>query len=137
MISPGPSEEGSKPVLLVEDDAEVRQVVRLMLETEGYPVLEAETADDALQMFRQTPESVPLLIADVALPGMTGPELAARVCSERPQMLVLFISGHPYDTLIEEGRLSPQAAFLQKPFAPSELARKVRELLCTKRTVPA
>jgi two-component system, cell cycle sensor histidine kinase and response regulator CckA len=111
-------------------------VLRVILRREGFPVLEANTAEEALRLARTAAHPVRLLVTDVALPGMTGPELADRLSAERPGLRVLFISGYPYDALIQDGKLDPDAPFLQKPFAPSELGRKVRELLACQEPDP-
>jgi len=117
-----PAPRGSERVLYVEDSASVRHLGRRGLEEEGYQVLEAADAEEALSIVAKFHGRIDLLVADVALPKMSGLELAARVREARPDVKVLFVSGHPIEEI--EGRIA-----LQKPYLPSELSGKVREVL--------
>lgn len=120
---------GSETVLLVEDEDEVRKVTSEILRSAGYYVLEARHGKAALQIAEQHPDAIDLLIADVIMPEMSGLELAARLCSVRRGLRVLYVSGYAVDTGVREQVLSRRAPFLQKPFAAGDLTRKVREVL--------
>jgi two-component system, cell cycle sensor histidine kinase and response regulator CckA len=114
-------------VLLVDDDQRVRETVRMMLERAGHRVVEAESAQDAINQF-STLESVDLLVSDLQMPGLSGLELFDRLVARLPSLRVLFISGaaSPADlrTIARKG-----AALLEKPFSAQMLATKVHEVL--------
>jgi two-component system, cell cycle sensor histidine kinase and response regulator CckA len=95
----------------------------------GYTVLEASHGVEALHVSAQHDGPIHLLVADVVMPGMRGPEVAQRLTSVYPDVKVLFISGYTSDAIPHQGRLDPEVAFLQKPFTTEELAHKVREIL--------
>ena len=120
---------GTETVLLVDDHEAVRLVVREVLEAQGYTVLEASRSDEARQIGERHEGPLHLLITDVLMPDAIGPELALGLRRARPDMKVLFISGHVDTSGADQGFLNPEAAFLQKPFSPGTLARKVREVL--------
>jgi len=119
---------GSETVLVVEDEAGPRDVARETLERYGYRVLEAGHPDEALQLLAQHGNPIHLMVADVVMPRMSGPELAERLRSLRPAMKVLFISGYT-DNPALQGILDAGTPFLQKPFTPVALAGKVRQVL--------
>ncbi len=120
---------GSETVLLVEDEASVRQLVRETLEAGGYKVLEAETGEAALRVAAQNDSRIDILITDVVMPGMSGQELSQQLWSADPALKVLYLSGYTEDSIIREGALEAGTAFLQKPFTLQALSRKVREIL--------
>jgi two-component system cell cycle sensor histidine kinase/response regulator CckA len=120
---------GSETVLLVEDEARVRKLICEVLTMKGYQVLECTRAEEAVRLFDGHGPSIDLVIADVVMPEMSGPELVRRLAVQRPELRVLFISGYPDEAVIHHGILTSGAAFLQKPFLPDALARKVREIL--------
>ncbi|MDE3217263.1 MAG: PAS domain S-box protein, partial [Gemmatimonadota bacterium] len=120
---------GTETVLLVEDDAGVREITRLILERSGYTVLLAADAREALDVCASATETVHLLIADVVLPGVGGRPLAELVRERNPQCRVLLVSGYTDDMLLGQDVLSSQVAFLQKPYSPLALALKVRDVL--------
>jgi two-component system cell cycle sensor histidine kinase/response regulator CckA len=121
---------GAETVLLVEDEEMVRRLVRLILLQEGYTVLEAANGVKALQLSEQHPGPIHLLVADVVMPQMGGEELARRLLAARPHLPVLFLSGYTGAPATPDAfRGGEGGNFLQKPFAPRDLARKVRELL--------
>jgi PAS domain S-box-containing protein len=119
---------GKEAILLVEDERAVRTFVRLALERQGYNVLEAEDGADALDVSEHAGR-IDILISDIMMPSMTGPDLASRMLAKRPDMKVLLISAYPKETLDDRGQLPAGFAYLQKPFSPDDLARKVREAL--------
>jgi DNA-binding NtrC family response regulator len=116
-----------RTVLLVDDDQRVRETIRMMLERAGHRVVEAASAEDAINQFSAM-ESVDLLVSDLQMPGLSGLELFDRLVERRPSLRVLFISGaaSPPDlaTIARKG-----AAFLEKPFSAEMLANKVHEAL--------
>ncbi|HXF96089.1 MAG TPA: PAS domain S-box protein [Gemmatimonadales bacterium] len=120
---------GTETVLLAEDEDAVRHLAQRALEREGYTVLAAPDAAGALQAAEGRQAPIHLLVTDVVMPGMGGRELAQRLLAQRPGLRVLYISGYPGDAVVRRGAISPDAAFLQKPFMPEELVRKVREML--------
>ncbi|MCZ2078580.1 MAG: response regulator [Bryobacterales bacterium] len=125
------SNGGDRPttVLLVDDEDGVRRLMRCYLEREGYRVLEARTGEDAERHAQEYPQAIDILIADVAMPGMTGPQLAKRLSAARPDMKVLYVSGYQHDMLDPDALSSPDVGHLSKPFAAAELLARVRALL--------
>lgn len=116
-------------VLLVEDDAEVRGLVARSLESSGYKVIESGNSTRALAIAHSYEERIDLLITDVVMPVMGGRELAERLAILRPGTRVLFISGYTDDAIVRHGIMDRDIAFLQKPFTPDSLLRKVAEVL--------
>ena len=126
---PVATDAGEESVLLVEDETMVRNLVRQMLVSRGYDVLVAGTGEEALDLLAQRRERIHLMVTDVVMPGIGGPELAARLATHHPEMRVLYISGHTDDGVLRHGVREGATAFLQKPFTLEALARKVREVL--------
>ena len=120
---------GSETVLLAEDDPMLRPLAKTLLQKLGYTVLEAENADQAVALAAAHPAPIHLLVADVVMPGASGRELARRLAASRPDMKVLYVSGYTDDAIVHHGMLEPGLSFLQKPFTPAALARKVRDVL--------
>src|ERR1051326_4510679 len=120
---------GSETVLLVEDEADVRELTREFLTRSGYTVIEAGNGEDGLRASRDYPGRIDLLITDVVMPKMSGPALAASLAAERPSMKVLFVSGYAENTVLRHGSIDVTARFLPKPFDLPSLARKVRQVL--------
>jgi two-component system, cell cycle sensor histidine kinase and response regulator CckA len=129
---PGPSEgeplAAPATVLLVEDDSRVRSLLRAILELEGYTVLEARDAEDALVISRRRTGPIELLVSDVGIPKLRGPELARRLAAARPELKLLFISGYHDEAIRLPEEIGP-AAFIHKPFTSTAFARKVREIV--------
>ncbi|MBP3956043.1 PAS domain S-box protein [Gemmata sp. G18] len=121
--------KGAEVVLLVEDEAGVRALAQLALRKRGYTVLAAGDAEEAMTVAAQSDRPVDLLLTDVVMPGMGGRALAARLLADQPWLKVLYMSGYTDDAVVRHGVESAQVNFLQKPFTPSGLARKVREIL--------
>ncbi len=124
---------GTETILLVEDEAPVRSITRQLLQRNGYTVLEASDGQAALALVdgAQHETHVDLLLTDVIMPGMSGRELAAELTTRRPALRVLFMSGYTDDAVVRHGMLEPGLAYLEKPFRPPTLLRKVREVLQT------
>jgi two-component system cell cycle sensor histidine kinase/response regulator CckA len=118
---------GNETILLVEDEESVRALVRRTLEARGYRVLEAADGPQAVELALSRP--VDLLLTDMVLPGMGGSEIAARIHAIHPRARVLYTSGYTDDVIVRGGLMERGAAFLEKPFTPAVLARKVREVL--------
>jgi two-component system cell cycle sensor histidine kinase/response regulator CckA len=120
---------GSETVLLVEDDEQVRAVARGILRRHGYHVLEASNGGEAMLLCEAHPRPIHLLISDVVMPHMSGPELARRLAEARPEMKVLCMSGYADDSVVRHGVVKSDIAYLQKPITLETLTRKVREVL--------
>ena len=120
---------GTETILLVEDEAQVRTVALGILTRAGYRVLVAASPGEALLTTEQHQGPIELLVSDVVMPQMSGPELAKRLAPSRPEMRVLCMSGYTDDSIVRHGVLAAHFAFLQKPITPDTLTRKVREVL--------
>ena len=124
---------GSETILLVEDEAQVRAIVKRTLERAGYAVLSANGPEEALRLCETSLLQIDLLLTDVVMPQMNGRELAERVRVLRPATKTLFMSGYTDDAILRHGVLDEGVPFLQKPVTPSNLTRKVRETLDARR----
>jgi PAS domain S-box-containing protein len=122
---------GTETVLLVEDEPSVRSLVRTTLEAKGYQLLEATQATEALSIAEKHQGRIHLMLTDLIMPGMSGRLLAQKMADLRPETKVVYMSGYTDDAVVRHGGLGPGMAFLQKPFAPDALARKVRSVLDT------
>jgi two-component system cell cycle sensor histidine kinase/response regulator CckA len=125
------SPRGSETILVVEDDPAVRPLVRGVLLLRGYSVLEASRGDEALSVSESHRGPIKLLVTDIVMPGMSGRDLAEQILLRHPEIRVLYMSGYTDDAILHQGVLEEGALFLQKPFTPDALARKVREVLDT------
>ena len=121
--------QGTETILLVEDEAVLRNATRQVLQRYGYTVLEAENGDEALDVAARYRETIHLLVTDVVMPGLGGRVLAERLLALRPDVKVLFLSGYTDDAIVRHGVAQDQVAFLQKPFSPVSLGKKVRAVL--------
>jgi PAS domain S-box-containing protein len=121
--------QGTEMILLAEDEDVVRKLTREVLEMCGYKVLEAANGGAALLICERQKEPIHLLITDVIMPEMGGRELSDRLSQLHPEMKVLYMSGYTDNAIVHQGVLNEGANFIQKPFSPDALARKVREVL--------
>jgi two-component system, cell cycle sensor histidine kinase and response regulator CckA len=121
--------DASETVLVAEDEEIVRELVCDVLEQQGYRVLCAANGREALELAKNFHDEIDLLITDVVMPQMNGQELAETLSYLRPEMKVLFVSGYSDTDLGDHGMLDPRFELLQKPFAPHELSRKIREIM--------
>jgi CheY-like chemotaxis protein len=126
--------DGTETILLVEDEASVRRLALVSLQMHGYNVLTATDGRDALHVVQLHRGSIDLLLTDVIMPNMSGPELADILRARFSTLRVLFTSGYTDDSVVRHGLLEINDAFLQKPYTPRMLARKVRQLLDEKQT---
>jgi two-component system cell cycle sensor histidine kinase/response regulator CckA len=124
-----PMPTGIATILLVEDESGLRRLMRATLERQGYRVLEAKDGAEGLSVCRQNLELIDLVVTDLAMPRMTGLQLKEKVVALRSSMKFLLISGYAEDVLGSREHIANAEDFLEKPFRPDELARKVREIL--------
>lgn len=127
--SPAEIPQGTETILLVEDEEMVRNLTREILQTCGYHVLSAKNGREADEVCRAFNGEIELMITDVVMPQMGGRELAERVAEVRPETRVLYMSGYTDDAIVRHGVLDEEMPFLQKPFSPEALAKKVKEVL--------
>jgi two-component system cell cycle sensor histidine kinase/response regulator CckA len=126
------SPRGAETILIVEDEAAVRRMAARALAAQGYAILEAENGAEALEVLARGGSPIDLVLTDVVMPLVNGRELGERLSVERPGLRVLFMSGYTDDDIVRRGLLRPGSPFLQKPFMPVDLSRKVREVLDTR-----
>jgi two-component system cell cycle sensor histidine kinase/response regulator CckA len=124
---------GTETILLVEDETSVRSLIKIVLEKNGYQVLDASDGEDALRVFDGASGNVDILVTDIVMPHRNGPELAALLREKVPDLRVLFTSGYTEDAVVRQGLEQNPACFLQKPYAPSALLQKIRQVLDRKR----
>ncbi len=133
-VKPSAIPQGSETVLIVEDEAGVRELACLFLRVKGYTVLEAEGGEAALEIARSHPNAIHLLLSDMVMPKMNGGDLAAKLKIIRPDIRIAFMSGYSEFSRGDLGKGFPEAPVLQKPFSPASLVEIVREAL--KQTSP-
>jgi len=128
--TPAPqTQRGWETILLVEDEEAVRELIRTVLTEHGYDVIPARDPEHAVKLAKTYAKEIHMLLTDVVMPGMSGRELAKNVSLRRPGIRVLFMSGYTDNVITTGGMLEKGLAFLQKPFSPSILVHKVREVL--------
>jgi DNA-binding NtrC family response regulator len=118
----------SQTVLIVEDEEAIRDLATRFLERQGYLVLVAANADQALRLVESN-ATIDVLLTDVVMPGSSGPELTNRLVALRPGLKVIYMSGYTAEAIVQQGILKPGLAFLNKPFTSETLGRKVRQVL--------
>ncbi len=128
---PAAALRGSETILVLEDEARVRKLVCEVLAGRGYHVLEAVRGEEAIRMAKEHKGRIHLLLADVVMPEMSGPQALEQIRTRHPNMKVLFMSGYTDEAMVHHGILDSGVPFLQKPFLPETLARKVREVLAS------
>jgi CheY-like chemotaxis protein len=116
-------------ILLVEDDEPLRKLVATVLTREGYRVIAAEDAIEAAELLTSEETSIDLIIADILLPGLSGPELAREILSDHPDVKVIFVSGSKDENVLETAELVANERFLSKPYTPETILNAVREAL--------
>jgi two-component system, cell cycle sensor histidine kinase and response regulator CckA len=121
--------QGDETILVVEDEPGVRALILHVLRTYGYTVLEAAHGSEAIRLTEKHPGPIHLLITDVVMPGIGGRQVAEQVVALKPDIKVMYLSGYTNDAVVRHGVLESTVAFLQKPFTPSALALKVRQVL--------
>jgi PAS domain S-box-containing protein len=132
VAKPTPQERvkmGTETVLLVEDEPDLRELTRTVLAAKGYTVVEARNAEEAERLAESNGAKIHLLLTDVIMPGISGRELARRILARQPSTRVLYMSGYTYNVIAQGGTLERGVSFLQKPFTPSALVEKVRDVL--------
>ena len=129
VVTPEGPSRGRETILLAEDETSIRLTSRMFPEALGYTVLAAETPEEAMRLAGSHSGPIHLLITDVIMPGMNGPDLAALLAQPRPDLKCLVISGYTAEVLKARGALNEGMPFLSKPFSRHDLARKVREVL--------
>jgi CheY-like chemotaxis protein len=120
---------GGETILVVDDEEAVRSSTRRALERAGYDVISATDGSDALRLFTEHDGGIHMVITDVVMPGLGGRELVGRLKIMKPNLPVLFVSGYTEEGVRRQGVLEPGAAYLEKPFTPERLLRRVREVL--------
>jgi PAS domain S-box-containing protein len=131
---PAPPKEGSpaggwETILLVEDESQIRQLAKTILETLGYRVLEASSPGEAIVLCEKHPRSIHLLLTDMVMPNMNGKELEGKIRAMMPRVRTLFMSGYTGDVIAQHGVFDETVHFLPKPFSVRSLAEKVRQVL--------
>jgi two-component system cell cycle sensor histidine kinase/response regulator CckA len=128
-IRGGEPRSGTETVLVCDDYAAVRRATHMILSNHGYDALSADGPQEALRIAKDHPQPIKLLITDVVMPGMNGPQLAKEITALQPDIRVLFVSGYTSDVVIHDGVTERRTSFLQKPYVFKELLQRVRELL--------
>lgn len=122
---------GTETILVVEDQAEDRNYAAEVLQKYGYRVIQAASASEALRVCQQESAPIHLLLIDLAMPGTSGRELVTRLATMRPAMKTVFMSRSSDDAIAQEGGLDEGVHFIQRPFTPKDLARKIRTVFGT------
>jgi PAS domain S-box-containing protein len=132
---------GTESILLVEDDDQLRKTIRRVLQSRGYTVIEANGSTEAIAYCEGHPDPIDLVLSDMVMPGMSGPETVAHVREHRPAAKVLFMSGYSDHAVFRDPSAQAEVNFIQKPFMPQDLALKLRQVLdstsTANRTTPA
>ena len=118
--------QGSETILLVEDEELVRMVIRETLEASGYIVIDAPSPEQALNV---DANAIDLLLTDITMPGLSGPEVAEKLRAVKPALRVLFMSGYTDDAIAQHGFIDRDAQFIEKPVTPDKLLTRIRGIL--------
>ena len=121
--------QGNETLLVVEDEPAVRVLMKSILERAGYSVIAAEDGQQALTIAASRRRNIDLLVTDVVMPGLSGPDLAQKIRRGRPGVKTLFVSGYAHEVIAQHGDLDDQSALLEKPFTPEQLVQRVRDLI--------
>jgi two-component system, cell cycle sensor histidine kinase and response regulator CckA len=130
-ISCGQKEKTEPTILLVEDETDVREVTRAVLEHAGYRVIESKGAEEALRVVREHRGRIGLLLSDVVMPGMNGPELALRLQNLQPGLITVFMSGYADRDVLHKVTRGAMTTYIQKPFTIDVLLSGVAQALRT------
>jgi len=120
---------GSETILLVEDESDLRRLLKHVLESRGYKVLEAGNGEDAVNLAKRHRGDIQLLLTDMIMPRMNGRDAAQLIRSLRPAIKVIYMTGYADDKILRPGTLSKDEALLEKPVVPDELALRIREMI--------
>ena len=120
---------GSETILIAEDEPDLRELTRIFLESFGYKVLEAGSAEQAIRTAEEFGAPIHLLLTDVIMPGMSGRQLAENILRKDPRTKIVYMTGYTDDMVVQHKVLEPGVQLLQKPFTRAELALKVRSTL--------
>jgi two-component system, cell cycle sensor histidine kinase and response regulator CckA len=129
LSAPAAAAKGQETILMAEDDPAVQNLFMDMLERGGYTVLSASLPSQAIALVEKNERPIHLLLTDVIIPEMNGPDLAKTLAAIRPTMKCLFMSGYPADIIAHRGVINEHVHFIQKPLTKADLARKIREVL--------
>jgi DNA-binding NtrC family response regulator len=124
----GESTHDARTVLVVDDAEGLRALAKRFLERQGYTVLVAADADEAIRLFDENP-AIDVMLTDVVMPGISGPALAKLLVARRPDLKVIYMSGYGEEAVARQGILNPGIAFLHKPFTSESLGRKIIEVI--------
>ena len=121
--------KGTETILLAEDEASVRRLLRRLLDANGYRVIEAADGREALRLLEQHGGSIDLLLTDIVMPGLNGRELSQKALASKPGLKVIYMSGYTDEALSDTGALGPGVSFLRKPLKLDTLSTRIREVL--------
>jgi two-component system cell cycle sensor histidine kinase/response regulator CckA len=125
------SEEKKDPILVVDDEPEIRKLVSAMVRQFGYEVMTADSGEHALTLYKNHKGPIAMLITDVVAPGMSGPMLADKLCALQPNLKVLYISGYDNTHVVQKYVVERGHVLLAKPFTVAELQEKIKQMLAT------
>jgi len=121
--------QGTELIMVVDDDAAIRRLVRDTLEPLGYSIIEAGSGEDALALFKRTKEKIGLVLSDLVMPGINGQEMVEQLLRDHPEVKTILMSGYTNNIIVHHGVLNPDVNFISKPLLPIALANKIRETL--------
>ena len=120
---------GNETILIVEDEMSVRNLIQKTLQKLGYHLMTAADGEEAMKIIRDHPETIHLLLTDVVMPNMSGKELSEKIGMFHSETTICFMSGYTDDAVLRHGILNESVHFIQKPFTPHSLAKKIRKIL--------